>query len=149
VSYLFAAFLATIDPPSPDEARSYLLEGALFDTRPEISIANAPDGTFLRMELRYDRERSPMVLRRMPADEAEAARAEAIDLARSCDLDDVVSSLEQSTLILEWDVERAELDEDAWFALHLWQAWVLSRSDGWLLAPDDGLFDSNLQRRCA
>jgi hypothetical protein len=45
-------------------------------------------------------------------------------------------------------VDRAELDEDAWFALHLWQAWVLGRSRGWLYAPGDGLFDAELQRRC-
>src|SRR5262245_6958274 len=100
VSYLFTALLATDEPPSATEAREYLLEGALFDTRPEITIQNA------------------------------------------------ASALEASSLVLEWEVDRAELDEDAWFALHLWQAWVLGRSTGWIYAPGDGLFDAELQRIC-
>jgi hypothetical protein len=31
---------------------------------------------------------------------------------------------------MEWAVDRSELDEDAWFALHLWQAWLLRPSKG-------------------
>jgi hypothetical protein len=100
------------------------------------------------MELLYDRERSPMVLRRLSGEDAKAARAEAIDVASVCGRADLAAAVEASQLALEWEVDRAELDEDAWFALHLWQAWVLGRSGGWLYAPGDGLFDAELKRRC-
>lgn len=149
MSYLFTAFLATNEPPSARDAREYLLEGALFDERPEITIRNAADGTFEAMELRYDPARRPMTLRRLHGEDAEAARAEAIDVARLGDREDLAAILEAAPLVLEWDVERTELDEDAWFAIHLWQAWILGRANGWLYAPDDGLFDAQLQRVCA
>lgn len=150
MSYLFTAFLPTSEPPPAAEAREYLLEGSLFDLDrlQEITVDEAPDGSFERMELRYDRECSPVVLRRLRGEDAEAARGEAIDLASMCGCDEIAKAVEQSNLVLEWEVDRAELDEDAWFALHLWQAWVLGPSGGWLHAPGDGLFDAQLKRRC-
>ncbi|HWO26785.1 MAG TPA: hypothetical protein VNO30_48985 [Kofleriaceae bacterium] len=140
--------METSEPPAARDAREYLLDGALFDERPEIAVHDAPDGSFERMELRYDHERSPMVLRRLTGEDAEAARAEAIDVAHVCGRDDIAAAVEQSKLVLEWEVDRAELDEDAWFALHLWQAWMLGPSHGWLYAPGDGLFDAELKRCC-
>src|SRR5687767_13617605 len=87
LSYLVTAFLSTDEPPPAREAREYLLEGALFDQRPEISVDDARDGSFDRMELRYDATRRPMVLRRLRGADADAVRGEAIDLAtmRGCD----------------------------------------------------------------
>jgi hypothetical protein len=143
------AFLSTEEPPPAREAREYLLEGALFDQRPEITVDDAADGSFNRMELRYDSARRPMVLRRLRGADADAARGEAIDLATMRHCDDIAAAIEQSKLVLEWEVERGELDKDAWFALHLWQAWVLRPSGGWLHAPGDGLFDAELKKRCA
>jgi len=128
VSYLFTALLATNEPPSPTEAREYLLEGALFDARPEITIAQAPGGSFARMELRYAPKRAPMVLRRLVGEEADASRQEAIDAARACGREEIAATLESAKLVLEWEVDRAELDEDAWFALHLWQASLGARA---------------------
>ncbi|MEO6771717.1 MAG: hypothetical protein ABI467_01680 [Kofleriaceae bacterium] len=89
-----------------------------------------------------------MVLQRPSDDDAEAARGEVIDLATMCGRRDIAEAVERAQLVLEWNVDRAELDEDAWFALHLWQAWVRSRSQGWLHAPGDGIFDAELKRRC-
>jgi hypothetical protein len=149
LSYLVTAFLSTDEPPSAREAREYLLEGALFDQRPDITVDDALDGSFERMELRYDPARRPMVLRRLRGADADAARGEAIDLATMRGCDDIAAAIEQSKLVLEWEFERGELDQDAWFALHLWQAWVLGPSRGWLYAPGDGLFDAELKRRCA
>ncbi len=149
MSYLVTAFLSTNEPPPAREARDYLLEGALFDQRPEITVDDAPDGSFERMELRYDPARGPMVLRRLRGVDADAARGEAIDIATMRGCDDIAAAIERSKLVLEWEIERGELDKDAWFALHLWQAWVLRPSRGWLHAPGDGLFDAELKRRCA
>jgi hypothetical protein len=149
LSYLFTAFLATHEPPSASEARDYLLEGALFDDDPEITIHSAADGAFERMELCYDAKRAPIALRRLRGEDAEAARAEAIDVASLGQRDDLAALLERAPLVLEWEVERTELDEDGWFAVHLWQAWILGRANGWLYAPNDGLFDARLQRVCA
>jgi hypothetical protein len=142
------AFLSGREPPSTAEARAYLLEGALFDERPEITIHEAPDGSFHRMEVRYHRDKLPMVLQRPSDDDAEAARGEVIELASICGRLDIAEALQRAGLVLEWEVDRTELDEDAWFALHLWQAWVLGRSQGWLHAPGDGIFDAELKRQC-
>jgi hypothetical protein len=140
LSYLVTAFLPAPAPPSAEEARSYLLEGALFDTRPEIAI-NGDE-----MVLRYAAELAPMVLRRLSGEDAEAARGEAVELATMGERADIAAAISSAATVLEWDVERTELDEDAWFALHLWQAWVLRPFGGWLLAPGDGLFDAKLVR---
>jgi hypothetical protein len=148
LSYLVTAFLSTCEPPPAREAREYLLEGALFDQRPEIIAGEALDGSFERMELRYDPARRPIVLRRLRGADASAARGEAIDLATVCGCDGIAVAIEESKLVLEWEFERGELDKDAWFALHLWQAWTLGPSRGWLYAPGDGLFDADLKRHC-
>ncbi len=111
-------------------------------------MRHAPDGSFERMDLRYDAAKRPMVLRRLRGEDAEAARGEAIDLATMCGREDIAAAIAACTLVLEWQVDRAELDSDAWFALHLWQAWILGPSRGWLHAPGDGLFDAELKRHC-
>ncbi|MEJ7598240.1 MAG: hypothetical protein WKG01_10050 [Kofleriaceae bacterium] len=145
MSYLVLTFLAG-EVPSADEARAYLLEGALFDQRPQIEISHAANGAFERMELRYDPTKRPMVLRRVTGEQADAARGEAIDAAQLGGREDIAAQIEHSHVVLEWEVDRGELDEDAWFALHLWQAWVLGQTRGWLHAPGDGLFDVELKR---
>lgn len=147
MSYEFTAFLAG-ERPTSHEAGDYLLEGALFDDTPEIVTADAPDGSFDRMELRYAADRSPMVLRRVTPEEAEPVRHEAIEAANAGDRTDIATAIERAGVALRWEVDRAELDEDAWFALHLWQAWVLGQSAGWLYAPGDGVFDAQLRRCC-
>jgi hypothetical protein len=149
VSYLVTAFLSTDEPPPARDARDYLLEGALFDQRPDITIEGALDESFERMELRYDAARRPIVLRRLRGADADAARGEASELATMRGCADVAAAIEQSKLVLAWELERGELDQDAWFAVHLWQTWVLGPSRGWLHAPGDGLFDAQLKRRCA
>jgi hypothetical protein len=143
------AFLRAGEPPSATEAREYLLEGALFDERPSITIRHAADGSFERMDVHYNREKPPIVLHRPSEDAAEAAREEAIEIATMCGHRDIAESIQRAECVLEWTIERSELDEDAWFALHLWQAWILGRSEGWLYAPGDGIFDAHLKRRCA
>lgn len=148
MSYFFHAFLPSEDPPNAEEAKAYLLEGALFDTRPEISIRTAPDGAMEEMRLQYDPARKPMVLRRLAGEEAQANRAEAMEAAALAGREDLASRMASAPLVLEWEIERSELDEDAWFALHLWQAWVLGPSRGWLHAPNDGIYDSDLQKAC-
>ncbi|MEO6775813.1 MAG: hypothetical protein ABI467_22825 [Kofleriaceae bacterium] len=142
------AFLARREPPPAAESRAYLLEGALFDERPSITIHDGPDGSFQRMEVRYHRDKIPMVLQRSSDDDAEAARGEVIEFATMCGRRDIAEAVESAEVVIEWNVDRTELDEDAWFALHLWQAWVLGRSQGWLYAPGEGIFDAQLKRRC-
>jgi hypothetical protein len=149
LSYLVTAFLPTDEPPPARDTRAYLLEGALFDQRPEITIDETAHGSFEQMELRYDPARQPIVLRRLRGPDADAARGEATELATMRGCADIAAAIEQSKLVLEWEIEREEFDQDAWFALHLWQAWVLRPSRGWLHAPGDGLFDADLKRRCA
>lgn len=148
LSYLFTAFLNAGAPPSAIDARNYLLEGALFDDRPEIEICEET-GALQKMVLKYDSSRRPMALRRVIGPDSEAAREEAIELATLNRFFSIADEVARSGVILEWEVDRTELDEDAWFALHLWQAWVLERAGGWLYAPGDGLFDAQLRRKCA
>ena len=121
----------------------------MFDTRPEIRIDTDADGRFTEMALSYDPARAPMVLRRLRGDSEGAARSEAADVATMCGRADIAAAVESAATVLEWEVDRHQLDEDAWFALHLWQAWVLGRASGWLHAPGDGLFDVSLQRVCS
>ena len=148
MSYFIHAFLRSSEPPSATGAKEYLLEGALFDTRPQISVHTSPDGSFETMELDYHPNRRPIVLRQLFGEEAEGNRAEAIDVATVCNHPEIAAELEAAKTILKWEVERSELDEDAWFAIHLWQVWILGPSKGWLYAPGDGLFDAELKRRC-
>ena len=149
MSYFFHAFLFSSEAPSADRARDYLLEGALFDTRPDISMQHSAAGSFEVMSLRYDTARKPLVLRRLWGDDADANREEAAESAEIRGIDEIASSIRSAPLVLEWEVERCELDEDAWFALHLWQAWVLGPAKGWLYAPGDGIFDFELKRQIA
>ena len=106
-------------------------------------------GSFEVMSLRYDTARKPLVLRQLWGDDADANREEAAESAEMRGFDEIAGSIRAAQLVLEWEVERRELEEDAWFALHLWQAWVLGRSNGWLYAPGDGIFDFELNRRIA
>jgi hypothetical protein len=92
VSYLFHAFLFSADPPSAADARQYLLEGALFDTRPDISIRCTPAGRFEEMTLRYDPNRRPMILRRLSGEDAEANQAEAIEAASTAGRPDIADA---------------------------------------------------------
>jgi hypothetical protein len=76
-AYLVRAFLPSAEPPSAEEAKAYLLEGALFDPDPVISIRRSFDGVFDEMALNFDPERQPMILRRLSGEDAEAARVRA------------------------------------------------------------------------
>jgi hypothetical protein len=148
MSYLFHAFLSSPEPPSAADAKAYLLEGALFNQTPEISFQLSGEGEFRSMILRYDPKRKPMILCRLLSDEAEAARNEVVDQAELWCAGAIARAIEDAPTVLEWEVERSEMDEDAWFALHLWQAWILKPSGGWLYAPGEGIFDTNLRRSC-
>jgi len=148
VSYLIDAFLPTSEIPSPAGARQFLIDGVYFDDRPTITIENADDGTLARMEVRYSAERHPLVLRRLSGEDAEAARGAASDVAIACDRPDIAKAIAESAVVLEWEIERAELDEDGWFAMRQWHTWVISRSGGWIYGPEDGIFDSDLVRQC-
>lgn len=147
MSYSIYGFLFSLELPSPEETREYLLEGALFPTRPTITMSRAEDGAFDLMQIEYAHDRRPMTLRPLRGSDAEVNKGEAIDEAVAAGHPEIAEALRTSEIVLEWQVERGELDEDAWFALHLWQAWVLRPSQGWLYAPDDGLFDCELRRR--
>jgi hypothetical protein len=146
-AYLMHAFLPSAEPPSAEEAKAYLLEGALFEQAPVISIRRSADGVFDEMALNFDPERQPMILRRLSGEDAEAARVRAAGEASGPGGKQIKREIENAQLVLEWEVERSQLDEDAWFALHLWQAWILRPSKGWLYAPGDGIFDSELKRQ--
>jgi hypothetical protein len=145
MSYLFHAFLRT-EPPSAEGAKDYLLEGALFDEQPEIVFELDASGGFQNMRLKYDATRHPMILRRLRDDEGDAARGEVVDEANLWCGESVAKAIEAAAVVVEWEVERNELDEDAWFALHLWQAWVLKPAGGLLYAPGDGIFNAELRR---
>jgi hypothetical protein len=71
----------------------------------------------------------PMALRRLEGEAAEAARGEAADEAEICGDATIAEAIQTAPLVLEWEVFREEMDEDAWFALHLWQAWILERQE--------------------
>jgi hypothetical protein len=143
------AFLPA-EPPPAAGAREYLLDGVYFDERPEITIDSAPDGAFERMEVRWHSARRPMVLRRLHGEDAEAARGEAVDTAFNCRREDIAKIIAEAPVVLEWEIERSEMtdDDDPWVALHCWQVWMLKPVRGYVLAPGDGLFDCELQRRC-
>jgi hypothetical protein len=148
VSYLIDAFLPTTQIPSPADARKYVIEGAYFDDIPTITIENADDGTFLQMEVRYAADRHPLVLRRLAGEDAEAARGAAADVAIACDREDIAKAIAESAVVLEWEIERSELDEDTWFAMRQWHEWVISRAGGWIYGPEDGIYDSDMIRQC-
>ena len=93
MSYSMTAFLSTEEPPPAREARENLLEGALFDQRPEITVDDEADGSFNRWS------------------------CATIPRVGRWDFDGIAAAIEQSKLVLEWAVERGELDRDAWFAL--------------------------------
>jgi len=148
VSYLLHAFVASPYLPSATDARDYLLEGALFDSTPRIDVVQDASGEFMQMTVAPPGSRHPMVLRRLGGDAADAARGEAADEARISGDAAIAEAIQSASLVLEWEIFREEMDEDAWFALHLWQAWILERATGWLYAPGDGIFDTALKRRC-
>jgi hypothetical protein len=148
VSYLIDAFLPTSEIPSPAEAREFLIEGVYFDHTPTITIANASDGTFARMEVRYAPDRRPLVLQRLTGEDAEAARGAASDVAVACNRPDIAKEIAESAVVLEWEIERSELDKDTWFAMRQWHDWVISRSGGWIFGPEDGIYDSDMIRQC-
>jgi len=147
VSYLFHAFMKR-EPPSAQGTKEYLLEGALFDGKPKISFELSPAGQLQSMHIDYDPKRKPMTLRRLDGEEAEAARGEVADQAGLWCSESVVQRIEAARIVLEWEVDRSELTKDAWFALHLWQIWVLKPARGMLYAPEDGIFDGELRRLC-
>jgi hypothetical protein len=148
VSYLIDAFLPTSRIPSPAEARQFLIDGVYFDDTPTITIENDTDGTFARMEVRYAADRKPLVLRRLGEEDAEAARGAASDVAIACDRPEIAKEIAESAVVLEWEIERAELDKDTWFAMRQWHTWVISRSGGWIYGPEDGIYDSDMIRQC-
>jgi hypothetical protein len=88
------------------------------------------------------------VLRRLDGEDAEAARSTASDVATRGKRAEIAEAIAESAVVLEWEIERAELDKDAWFAMRQWHTWTLERSGGWLYALEDGIFDSDLIRRC-
>jgi hypothetical protein len=147
VSYLIDAFLPTRKIPSPKDARQFLIDGMYFDDLPTITIENA-GRVFARMEVKYAAGRHPLVLRRLDGEDAEAARSTASDVATRGKRAEIAEAIAESAVVLEWEIERAELDKDAWFAMRQWHTWILERSGGWLYAPEDGIFDSDLIRRC-
>ena len=147
MSYLLHAFLGSPEPPSAADARAYLLEGVLFDEKPSIKFQVSSSGAFQTMSVRYGPDPQVMTLRRLSGEESEAARGEAVDEAALWGDAGVAGHLAGAPTILEWEIERTAMTEDSWFALHLWQAWVL-RPGGWLYAPDDGIFDASLRRLC-
>lgn len=148
MSYLYHAFALSPEPPSASDARDYLLEGALFDSRPRIDVVQRTSGEFVEMTVAAPGAKHPIALRRLEGEAAEAARGEATDEAEICGDAAIASAIQNAPLVLEWEIFREEMDEDAWFALHLWQAWILERTGGWLYAPGDGIFDRMLKRRC-
>lgn len=147
MSYLIDAFLPTLEIPSPKDARQFLIDGMYFDDLPTITIENV-GRVFSRMEVKYAVGQRPLVLSRLDGEDAEAARSTASDVAIRSKRADIAQAIAASPVVLEWEIERAELDKDAWFAMRQWHTWFLERSGGWLYAPEDGIFDSDLIRRC-
>src|SRR5262245_46103314 len=121
MSYLFSAFLPAPQIPSAEDAKEYLIEGALFNERPKITITETPERGFMEMSLLYDPTKKPMILRRIFGEDEEAARSDAAAEASAPECESIEKAIQTAPVVLEWEVERSEMDKDAWVALHLWQ----------------------------
>ena len=101
-------------------------------------MEKASSGQLQRLTLLYDPRRQPIILARATTP-VSLAQPQAVP-------SDVARQISSGSIVFEMQVNREELDEDAWMAVHLIQAWLLKKAGGWLYAPGDGLYDRNLLR---
>ena len=136
------------------EIADFIREGVYFDSPsfdPDLRSPEAQDLTWHTFAVTYEADRAPIrFLRTVDRGEIDAEIAEAIDAAKAKAADPrSLAPLEQhlkaTRQLITIEVDRDELDEDAWFAVDAIEAWLARSCDGIILAPADGFYDQDLQ----
>ena len=142
---------------SPTEIAGFVFDGVYFEEPPRIEVGDAAGervgDEWTVLNIRYHAARRPIVLHMTTGgvlfgDEVtEAIEAlTAMGIPKTAEL---VLRLRRTSIIYAFEVDERNLTEDAWNMVDALEAYLARRCEGIVYAPNDGFFDSDLNRLVA